>query len=119
MRIKLGKDGKPKKKTGPKPKNVVAPGGPFNCKDCGREFNNRRQVSERLVAAYVLPVLFRIDNDIKYFLYYYYLRYTNIESETAVEEQSILVQKSTKSLTVTTYASNPNVHQNIQKGQKF
>ena len=44
MRIKLGKDGKPKKKTGPKPKNVVAPGGPFNCKDCGREFNNRRQV---------------------------------------------------------------------------
>ena len=44
MRIKLGKDGKPKKKTGPKPKNVVAPGGPFNCKDCGRQFNNRRQV---------------------------------------------------------------------------
>ena len=44
MQIKLGKDGKPKKKTGPKPKNVVAPGGPFNCKDCGRQFNNRRQV---------------------------------------------------------------------------
>ena len=69
MRIKLGKDGKPKKKTGPKPKNVVAPGGPFNCKDCGREFNNRRQVSGGLVVAYVMKIiLLRIDNDVNYFL---------------------------------------------------
>ena len=72
MRIKLGKDGKPKKKTGPKPKNVVAPGGPFNCKDCGREFNNRRQVSGGLVVAYVMKIiLLRMDNDVNHFLMSY------------------------------------------------
>ena len=63
MRIKLGKDGKPKKKTGPKPKNVVAPGGPFNCKDCGRQFNNRRQVSFLVVRkCYDIPYCLYLNN---------------------------------------------------------